>query len=198
MTEYQKMCDGQPYDSGDATLATMRLRARMAARQFNDAPEDALPLRLAILKEHLGAMGENVYLEPSLRFDYACNTYIGDDCYFNFNTTFLDCAPIRIGKNVLVGPNVSFLTPAHSLDFMQRRSTVQPDGSTQCIEFANPITIEDDVWISGSVSICGGVTIGKGSVIGANAVVTRDIPPCSFAAGNPCRVIRTILPEDRI
>jgi len=33
-------------------------------------------------------------------------------------------------------------------------------------------------------------------VIGAGAVVTRDIPPMSFAAGNPCRVIREITEQD--
>lgn len=40
------------------------------------------------------------------------------------------------------------------------------------------------------------VTIGEGSVIGAGSVVTRDIPPHSLAAGNPCRVIRQITEAD--
>ena len=45
---------------------------------------------------------------------------------------------------------------------------------------------------------CGGVTIGDGSVLGAGSVVTRDVPPDSLAAGNPCRVIRKITEADRI
>ena len=44
--------------------------------------------------------------------------------------------------------------------------------------------------------VCPGVTVGEGCVIGAGAVVTRDIPPHSFAAGNPCRVIREITDAD--
>ena len=44
--------------------------------------------------------------------------------------------------------------------------------------------------------ISAGVTVGKGSVIGAGSVVTKDIPPMSFAAGVPCRVIREITDED--
>ena len=44
--------------------------------------------------------------------------------------------------------------------------------------------------------VCPGVTIGDNCVIGAGAVVTKDVPPNSFAAGNPCRVIREITEAD--
>ena len=44
--------------------------------------------------------------------------------------------------------------------------------------------------------MCPGVTIGDNCVIGAGAVVTRDIPANSFAAGVPCRVIREITDAD--
>ncbi|MGX5668680.1 acyltransferase [Rhizobium daejeonense] len=36
-----------------------------------------------------------------------------------------------------------------------------------------------------------GVTIGDNCVIGSGAVVTKDIPPNSAAAGNPAQVIRS-------
>ena len=42
------------------------------------------------------------------------------------------------------------------------------------------------------------ISIGEGSVIGAGSVVTRDIPPHSLAAGNPCKVIREITERDRM
>ena len=42
-----------------------------------------------------------------------------------------------------------------------------------------------------------GVHIGDNVVIGAGSVVTRDIPKWSFAAGNPCKVIRAITKEDK-
>ena len=55
--------------------------------------------------------------------------------------------------------------------------------------------IEADVWIGQSVLIKAGITIGVGAVIGAGSVVTKDIPPYSVAAGNPCRQIRLRFPE---
>ena len=50
--------------------------------------------------------------------------------------------------------------------------------------------VGNDVWIGQNVTILPGVHIGDGAVIGANALVARDIPPYTVAAGNPCRPIR--------
>jgi maltose O-acetyltransferase len=58
-------------------------------------------------------------------------------------------------------------------------------------EFGKPISIGSDVWIGGGAIICPGVSIGSRTVIGAGSVVTHDIPNDVFAAGNPCRTIRS-------
>ena len=63
-------------------------------------------------------------------------------------------------------------------------------------ESAEPITIEDNVWLASGVTVCQGVTIGHDSVIGAGAVVTRSIPPRSLAVGNPARVIRELREDE--
>lgn len=60
------------------------------------------------------------------------------------------------------------------------------------LESGKVVEIGDDVWVGGGAIICPGVQIGARSVIGAGSVVTRDIPDCVFAAGNPCRVVREI------
>lgn len=49
-----------------------------------------------------------------------------------------------------------------------------------------------DVWVGAGALILPGVRIGARTVIGAGSVVTRDVPPDVFAAGNPCRVVRAI------
>lgn len=59
-------------------------------------------------------------------------------------------------------------------------------------ELGKPIDIGSDVWVGGGAIILAGVSIGSRAVIGAGSVVTRDVPEGVFAAGNPCRVLRTI------
>ena len=49
--------------------------------------------------------------------------------------------------------------------------------------------LERGVMVGAGAKILGAIRIGRNSVIGANAVVLKDLPPCSIAAGVPARVI---------
>lgn len=50
---------------------------------------------------------------------------------------------------------------------------------------ANPVTIEDDVWIGCNATVLKGLRIGAGAVIAPGSVVTRDVEPNTVASGNP-------------
>ena len=50
----------------------------------------------------------------------------------------------------------------------------------------------NNVWLGRNAAVLPGVTIGDGAVIGANSVVTKSIPPNSFAAGAPAQVLRKL------
>ena len=138
-------------------------------------------------------MGENVYLQGPVQFDYGCFTEIGKNTYANFNFTCLDCAPVKIGNDVFIGPNVSLLTPVHPIRFQDRNMYRRADGVYADREYAKPNTIGDNCWLDGNVTVCGVVTIGSGKVIGAGSVVTLDIPAGVLAAGDQCRDIRECL-----
>lgn len=95
------------------------------------------------------------------------------------DTFIIAYAPITIGDNCSFSFRNIIITSSHDLsDF----STV----------IAKPVTIGRNVWITTNVTILPGVTIGDNTVIGAGSVVTHDIPPGVFAAGNPCKPIRNI------
>lgn len=197
MTEVEKMLSGELYDPAEAELVALRQQAHRLSREYNDCLETE-EKREKILDELMPNRGKNVYLQGPVQFDYGHFTQMGDNTYANFNFTCLDCAPVIIGKNVFMGPNVSLLTPVHPMRYQDRNMYKREDGVMTDKEYAKPIVIGDNCWLAGNVTVVGGVTIGEGSVIGAGSVVTRDIPAGVFAAGVPCQVIREITEEEAI
>ena len=198
MSEKEKMLAGMLYDASDPELVELLVKARKLARRYNMTDEDEVDKKEAILRELLPNSENLPGMQAPVWFDYGCNTTFGKFCATNFNFTCLDVCPVHIGDNVLIGPNVTIATPMHPLVAEERNVRQREDGSYYTLEYAKPITIGDSCWLAANVTVCGGVTIGEGCVIGAGSIVTKDIPPHSLAAGNPCRVIRTITDEDRI
>ncbi len=198
MTEREKMLSGRIYDTSDKELQAKFKRAHDLCTQYNTALPSDEKTREKILDELLPHRGEGAYLQGPIAFDYGENCTFGKNFYANFNFTVLDCGLVRIGDDVYFGPNCSLVPPVHPMLARERNIRVKPDGTKYDLEYAKPITIGNNCWIASNVTIIGGVTIGDGCVIGAGSVVTRDIPPNSFAAGNPCRVIRAITENDSI
>ena len=57
---------------------------------------------------------------------------------------------------------------------------------------AQPVVLEDDVLIGANAVVLEGVRVGQGAVVAAGAIVTKDVPPFSVAAGAPAKVIKQI------
>lgn len=197
MTEFEKMLAEELYVPADSELEELRHKAHQLSQLYNQLDESDTG-RAEVLGKLLRDMGDGSYFQGPIQFDYGINTSVGKNFFANFNLTILDCAEVTIGDDVMVGPNVSLLTPLHPLRFQDRNVRVNTDGHMVNYEYAAPITINDNCWISGDVKILGGVTIGAGSVIGAESVVTRDIPENVIAVGNPCRIVREITEADRM
>ncbi|MDO4320455.1 MAG: sugar O-acetyltransferase [Bacteroidales bacterium] len=184
MTEKEKCALGLLYDANyDAELIADRRRCKVQCHRYNSLSPDDEAARSSLMRSLLGATGRVFTIEQPFHCDYGYNIEIGENFYTNVNCVILDGAKVRFGDNVFVAPNCGFYTAGHPLDSESRN---------RGLEYARPITVEDNVWIGAGVSVLPGVTIGHNSVIGAGSVVNRDIPPHSLAAGNPCRVIRKI------
>jgi acetyltransferase-like isoleucine patch superfamily enzyme len=105
---------------------------------------------------------------------------IGRDVGFNEGVTIFAHSSITIGDNVSIADHASLQdTDYHPL---------VPGGEVRTA----PIVIERNVWIGRNAIVLPGVTIGQNAVVGSGAVVTRDVPPNTVAAGNPARVIREL------
>lgn len=181
------MLDGELYDPLDKELVAERLRTRLLIKELNDTREDQIEERTRVLKELIPNAGSGLWIQPPFYCDYGSYTIIGEKVFFNFNCVVLDVTYVKIGSRTMCGPNVQIYTATHPIDYKERSSGV---------EFAKPVTIGEDVWIGGSAVICPGVTIGDRTIIGAGSVVTKDIPSDVFAAGNPCRVIRSLVSKE--
>jgi acetyltransferase-like isoleucine patch superfamily enzyme len=111
-------------------------------------------------------------------------TFIGHRCGFNVSRS------IRIGRHCYIASGASIADfDGHPLDAAERRA-----GKPTPPEACRPIVIGDDVWIGAHVMILKGVTIGDRSIVAAGSVVTRDVPPDSIVAGNPARVVKSLVP----
>ena len=181
-SEWDTMIAGLPYDPLDPDLVARRTRARALCQQLNTTSEHQQDARRTLVEQLFGAGGDSVWMQPPFYCDYGTNIVLGHRVFFNFTCVVLDVCPVTIGSYSLFGPGVQILTPTHPFNAALRRQH----------ESGKPIEIGDDVWVGGGALILPGVRIGSRAVIGAGSVVTRDVPEQTFAAGNPCRVIRDI------
>ena len=188
MNQKERMLAGLPYKAWLDGLAEERLENKKRVFRFNNMEPDKFEEKIAMIKEIFGKTGETIFVEAPFHCDYGYNIEVGENFFANYNLTILDVGKVKIGANAQIASNVSIYTAGHP---------VHPESRNTGYEYGIPITIGDNVWIGGSVTILPGVTIGSNVVIGAGSVVTKDLPDNVIAAGNPCRVIRTITEEDR-
>ena len=139
--------------------------------------------RKEILQKIIGKTSDKFWIEQPFYCDYGYNIEIGQNFYSNHNLVILDCAKVKFGNNVFIGPNSGFYTAEHPIDANARN---------RGLEYAKPIIVGDNVWIGGGVTVVAGVNIGNNVVVGAGAVVTKDIPDNCVVAGVPARIIKEI------
>ncbi|CAI7660958.1 unnamed protein product [Penicillium bialowiezense] len=220
--EWSKMLRGEWYHAGDEILQENRERCKKACDEFNAAKYASrrekvmiwrrqvapparvsrverltaaisivgdtrpLPAEIANAKEDEALFEEtDPFVDGPISIDHGLNFKVGKGTFLNFNLLVLDSCLTTVGENVLFGPNVGLYGAVHPMDPAERRGLKGPEAGKE-------IHIEDDVWIGAGASILGGVRVGRGSTVGAGSVVTKDVPPFHFVAGNPARIIRRI------
>lgn len=185
MTEQEKMKNGYLWGDDEENMA-LQAHTKALVREYNALSLERMEERAALLQEIFGEVGEQVCLVPPITAAVGKYVSIGSGTYSNMNLTLIDDWKITIGRNVLIGPNVTLSTTGHPVHPKHRG-----DGM-----YSFPITIGDNVWLGANVVVLPGVTIGKNSVIGAGSVVTKDIPANVVAFGIPCKVYREINEHD--
>ena len=183
MSELAKLAAGEWYQFKDAEVAAQKARAAQLCQEFNQIDATDPEAQTAKIQAILGSYGHNLSVQANFNCDNGRNIHVGDNFLSNYNLTILDIAPVRIGDNVMIGPNVDIYTVNHPLTASGRRDNLAQ---------GHPVTIGNDVWIGGKVTITPGVSIGNNVVVAAGAVVTHDVPDNTLVAGVPAKAIRTL------
>lgn len=108
---------------------------------------------------------------------------LGDGSYVNVGAVIQNTAPVTLGREVAVAPNVVITTIGHDLSNPARRQGEPHHG---------PVDIADGVWIGAAAVVLPGVEIGAGAMIAAGAVVTTDCAPHRLHAGVPARPVKAL------
>jgi len=160
-------------------LIKQRREVHELCRQFSRSPSKGNLKRLTKLFNYCG---EQVIIEGGFYCDYGDKIVIGDRVFININCTILDGGKVNIGDDCLVGPNVQLLTVGHATD---------PTLRLEKHNYADDITIGNNVWLGAGVIVLAGVSIGDNSVIGAGSVVCKNVEPFSTYVGNPAIKIKS-------
>lgn len=115
---------------------------------------------------------------PGARIVIGDNTRMSGTCLHAYRS-------ITVGRNCLIAGNTQiFDGHGHDLCFPDVEHRLDTSGT------AEPVVIEDNVWIGANSIVLPGVRIGFGSVVGAGSVVTKDVPRLTLAGGNPAKVLK--------
>lgn len=182
-SELQKLKDGEPYYFLDPEVVAQKMHAAALCEEFNRISATDPEAQTAKIKQIFGSTGERVSVQANFNCDNGQNIHVGEDFLSNYNLTILDIAPVTIGHNVMIGPNVDIYTVNHPMTASGRKAYMAQ---------GVPVTIGNDVWIGGKVSIMPGVTIGNNVVIAAGAVVTTDIADNTLVGGVPAKPIKRL------
>jgi len=132
----------------------------------------------------LGIYSARVFDGPVLR--------VGNRVSIGHQVTFSCNREIVVEDDVLIANSCFFFdNDGHPVDAQLRAA-----GYPAPAERTAPVRICRYAWIGAGSYILKGVTIGEGSIIGSGSVVTTDVPPYSLAAGNPAKVIKTLVKDD--
>lgn len=179
-----------------------RVYTKMARRLFGQFGAESIlfyPSRIHNLKNIF--VGKNVILESSIWLNaidewrgtsYNGKISIDDQSIICFGTQISALESITIGKHVGISRFTVIVDHHHDYTYADLPILQAP------LTKARPVVIEDEVFVGVHCLIAPGVTIGRHSFIAANSVVTHNIPPYSFAAGAPARVLRVYNHQTKI
>lgn len=133
-------------------------------------------------------IGENSVVDDFVRIKHvggSGHVIIGDNCYINSGTVIYSGNGVRLGNDVLVGPNCSLVPANHA--FHELNTPIRLQGFA---ESKGGIVIENNVWIGAGVTVLDGAYIEEGCIIGANSLVMGRLLKDTIYGGVPAEILK--------
>lgn len=163
--------------------------ARLALWVANLVSANSPTTRLFGLRSHLYRrggveIGEGTRIAGGVRIPFAL-VAIGRNCWIGPGSHLIAAtgAPVRIGDNCDLAPEVMLVVGSHELGSEDRRAGAGT---------ARPVTIGSGCWLGARATVLGGVTLGSGSVVAAGALVVDDVDRNVLVGGVPAKMMRRL------
>ncbi|MEI8340607.1 MAG: DapH/DapD/GlmU-related protein [Verrucomicrobiota bacterium] len=138
--------------------------------------------RAFVLRRCGAKLGARCHIYPGAIIWAPWNLECGDDACIASGAEIYNVARVTIGRRAIISQGAYLCAATH--DYSDATRAEFPLTSA-------PIHVGDCAWIAARSIVLPGISIGEGCVIGAGSVVTKDTPPHTVCAGNPCRVIKS-------
>ena len=115
------------------------------------------------------------------------NAKVGNNCKISSHSFI--CEGVTIGDNVFIGHGVTFINDAYP-----RATTAKGKLQDEKDWTVEPTKVRSGASIGSGATILSRVVIGENALVGAGSVVTRDVPDNAIVAGNPARLLRSLVP----
>lgn len=138
--------------------------------------------RVRLLRQSFASCGSGVTIDLPVTFRGPDHVRIGSRVAINSFVHIWGQGGLEIGDDTLIASHVSITTLTHDPSAALFRESLNQSS----------VVIGRNVWIGTHAAILPGVHIGDGTIIAAGAVVLRDVPPRTLAAGVPARIIRSL------
>jgi acetyltransferase-like isoleucine patch superfamily enzyme len=172
----------------NATLSLLRGRLRAKALALRGAaikPKAFFGPRCKVERPWCVSIGNRFFAEDLVYMKIVSDNAsldFGNYVFVGRGTEFDVLEKVSVGDHTVIAPGCFITDHNHGIS-----PDLRIDEQAAVVK---PVIIGRDVWLGAKVVVLAGVSIGDGAVVGASAVVTRDVPPMSIAAGVPARILR--------
>ena len=152
---------------------------------FRSSCSICVKLRSLFLKFLFKSVGHNVNIATGVRFGMGSKISIGDNSGLGENCYIVAMDEVRIGRDVMIVPEVMILTGNHAFEepnLILREQKI----------LTQPVIIGNDCWIGARAVILPGVSICDRVIVAAGAVITKSIVEPGVYGGNPAKKIKGI------